>query len=347
MKISIYTLLLLAAFNIFGNVYAQDVGMNLTRVIEFSPDGQLVAIGTQDGQLDLVTSSTRQFTSLRQNTLNAPVVSIDWSPDGNAFVVGGGGGLAEIWSAQGQLIRTLPVIQTGVSDVDWSPNGALIVTDDYESGTTVWDAETGVTVAGINYSATNFARWSPNGELLMTGGYGIVIRTVPSYEISLYAGEDYLLTTANWNNSGNLVAFGSGETDINTYAVSYSVRVLDITSGSIYTIVEGLPNYVSRVEWSADDSAIIASTSDGLIRVYDSATGRQLDSYNVGLPLYAFDYLPENGTIYYPNERPEMNGLSAQQRELPLVSLQLNSLIEDSSSVAVEATQELSPATPQ
>lgn len=76
--------------------------------------------------------------------LSEPVISLDWSPDGNYLAVAGtDGALAVVNAATGELRCQMAGHRNGVMKVAWSPNGLWIASGGQDGKVKLWHSQSG------------------------------------------------------------------------------------------------------------------------------------------------------------------------------------------------------------
>jgi WD40 repeat protein len=101
--------------------------------VAVSPDGQLVAAGSDDGELQVWNLATRKLvyaTSLSGSEVGAEVTAVAFSPDSKLIAVGSyhDGTLRLVDAATGKLLSAVQVSMFGVGAVAFSPDGKYLVT---------------------------------------------------------------------------------------------------------------------------------------------------------------------------------------------------------------------------
>ena len=105
------------------------IGKGRITEIEFSPDGQLLAVASAIGVWLYDVPAFREVALLTGHT--NPVISVDFSADGQTLASVDDGGTRDgpmicLWDANtGTLLKTLPGHPGTISGVDFSPDGFL------------------------------------------------------------------------------------------------------------------------------------------------------------------------------------------------------------------------------
>jgi len=141
-----------------------------------SPDGTLLAASKADGQVFLWDAATgREWGTLVGGT--SPLFEVCFSPDGKCLAAGGSGGTAYVWDLATSRcihefqVRARPFRCCSVSAIAFSADSTRLVTGDYESWVTVWDARTGQELASFegHTGIVDTVAFSPSGRVFATG----------------------------------------------------------------------------------------------------------------------------------------------------------------------------------
>lgn len=173
---------------------------------------------------------------IKDNDRSTDVTCLEWRRDGGCLATGCYDGKARIWSAQGDLQRTLQKHTGPIFAVRWNVNGRFLLTCGIDGLSIIWDVEGG----GVRYllqhhaSACLDADWRNETEFATSGSD----KTVHFYDISMVPAEG---TGDPFNPSCTL----SGHTDeVNTVKFDPSGRWLatcsDDSTVRLWSLERGL-----------------------------------------------------------------------------------------------------------
>jgi WD40 repeat protein len=270
----------------------------------FSPDGAFLAGGRNTGGNDysfviwdlsasLATGVGQPVTTLLGHT--ALPNGSAFSPDGLLIATSSQDGTAKLWNpTTGELLFTLAGHTGSVGYPEFSPDGRrlLTVADD---GARIWDVslpgnEEVMALTGPDKTGSLAMALSPNGAYLALGGVSGVtyLRDADSGELLAVlgghsngvfqlafspdskrlasAGNDALVIV--WDVPGSLVT-GEGQ------------ELLTLRGHDERTIVGNLWTGVLGLDYSADGSWLATGGTDGIVHLWDAASGEQLESVEV------------------------------------------------------------------
>jgi WD40 repeat protein len=138
--------------------------------VTFSPDGQTVLSGSQDGMLRLWdVASSRLLKTLMGHSDG--VMSVAFSPDGRSALSGSDDDTLKLWDvASGRLRRTFEGHQRGVESVAFSPDGRSLLSGSADDKLKLWDAASGrllKTLTGHGDIVRSVA-FSPDGRSVLS-----------------------------------------------------------------------------------------------------------------------------------------------------------------------------------
>jgi WD40 repeat protein len=257
---------------------------DIIRTFAISPDQKGIAIATSQG---VFLYDLNSYEMLREVSQLRRVFSIAWSPDGTKLGVGNlpalafGGSLPRVvvWdTTTWETVFTWESKEEATSPfggLAWSPDGQALAFALLDRRLLVVDIESGKIIS----EQSNFLQppqeitWSPDGSrLIATGdlGYGIRRWRMDTGEsVHLYdprAGASAIQLA--WSLDGERIASGHADGTVCFWTVATNV-----CDGLIYAH----QNQVPSLAWSPDGKQL--ATGGGVIRIWDTATGRLLTSF--------------------------------------------------------------------
>jgi len=136
----------------------------------FSPDGQLLAVGLDDSNVEILSfPSRKRFLSLKWETKYSNwVYAVAFSPDGRLLATGDFDKKVRLWQvSDGQSVSVLEGHSEPVEDVAFSPDGTLLASASADHTVRLWRVEDGSLLQVLEHSNTvNSVAFSPDGKLL-------------------------------------------------------------------------------------------------------------------------------------------------------------------------------------
>ncbi|MBN1312561.1 MAG: PD40 domain-containing protein [Anaerolineae bacterium] len=179
--------------------------------IAWSPDGKMIALGTEDGDIVLLESEETEGDDEPLPPLdggNRPVDSVAWSPDGTklAMVISKD---VLLWSWDGASFKRLLVIQDAGDSVTWSPDGGMLATTGNRCG--IWHTETGELLLRLN-GITSLS-WSPDSSMIVTdAGRNIAVLDARTGSVLVTTqGHNRSVSAVAWSPDGMMIVSGDEE----------------------------------------------------------------------------------------------------------------------------------------
>jgi WD40 repeat protein len=156
----------------------------LVHSLAFSPDGKLLATGTEDGSIKLWdVKSAGVVRALKSQS--GPVLALCFSSDGKYLASGGAEGTVKVWELPaGKCIHTFPDKGStlegdkgGVQSLAFSPDGKLLASSSEDKTVRIWDLEKGECgyIIEEHDAPVRSLAFLPDGNHLATAGEDMTV----------------------------------------------------------------------------------------------------------------------------------------------------------------------------
>src|SRR5262249_10053041 len=270
---------LLAFGDYNGAVHLWDVGQGReTRVIKtaqhniqslaFSPDGQLVAAGTQD----LLVRAWAVRTGELKHTfpkLNTPARLITFRPDDKMVAAVGDDCVVHVWHIPPGNEARMFKHNGQVRSIAFSPDSAVLAIAGEDKVVGLWDPNTGAYRGALEGHAKTIdaIAFLPGGKTLISGSGDGTMRVwdvAATKELRRIAGVNDGVGTFVVSRDGNTVFATTG----------HAIRAFDIASGKEQHPANGHEKDVYGVAFTPDGKGLVSGGSDCRSLVWDLATAR-------------------------------------------------------------------------
>ncbi|MER5638017.1 TIR domain-containing protein [Kitasatospora sp. NPDC002227] len=272
-----------------GVPYGFDVRTTrLPEPLAFSVDGQLLAVGSDDGSV-LVCDA---LTGVALRTLKdhiGRVYAVKFA--GDILATGSADGTVRLWDpVSGECRHRLDVHPGGVWPVSLGAGGTLLATGDAEGTVTLWDTAAGQPVHSLPGHATPVytAQFSPDGTRLVTGDSAGAVRVWSTATGRLTAelpGHQGAVYRVRFSPDGALLATGDGGVDggppgrsgiRGTGGAGGTVRVWDTASNRLLHTFDGHTGRVYTLAFHPDGDLLVSGDTSGPVRLWQLSDGTAL-----------------------------------------------------------------------
>ena len=240
-----------------------------------SPDGSLLAISTEEGPVLVWDAQTgNKVAELQHDDFTT---GIDFSPDGSRLAVTSFDWNGYVWdTSTWERVLTLSGHEEDANDVVFSPDGSRLATVSTDGTARVWDASTGEELTSMFHGAWVFGvDFSPDGTRIASGGTdgrAIVWEADTGRELLTLAGHTGYIGNVAFSPDGDRLATGSSPDG--------QTRVWDISpAGSRdWITLTGHQGLVFTLAYSPDGQRLASGSYDGTIKLWDVASGEELQT---------------------------------------------------------------------
>ncbi|HEX4421362.1 MAG TPA: protein kinase, partial [Kofleriaceae bacterium] len=228
-----------------------------------SPDGAVVAVGVDDGELHLIARDGRELAALRGHI--GDVQHMAWSPDGTQLAAGDDHGNVWLWPRSGAPGRRLVSSGVAIGTLEFSADGKVVVAGNHAGGLWRWRAD-------------------GSGQLAVQIDAGVV---------DLWADAEHVIAV---DAAGTVRTWRAGDRlELErTVVTGQPTKRAVFAAGGAWVVLGGISGTATRVEGDAteviaqhraqvrylaitgDGRRIATASDDGLLQIIDRTTGRHI-----------------------------------------------------------------------
>jgi WD40 repeat protein len=252
----------------------------------FDTDAKRVATTSRDGSAQIWDAATGRQLQLLQSNDRSALDSVVFSADGRWLLTASADGVAVLWdSASGQRVREFKADDKQLFSASFSPDGHRILTASADHAARIWDEDTGRVLIVLQQSSeSRTAAFSADGRQVLTADdAGVRIWDAETGEpIATYVSKVGKILSAAIDRAGANVVIVSDRKPY-TYVWNFGTGELVALGNKTSFAGGGVAERVDTIEpvahaaFSADGRQVVTASEDGIVRVWDSQTGIQID----------------------------------------------------------------------
>ena len=252
------------------------VHQGIVMSVAFSPDGKILASGSQDNTIRLWDAATGQIKNILTDHRD-DVNSVAFTPDGSTVMSGSKDKTIRVWDvATGLQKEVLTGHSASIYSIALSPDGSTLMSGSDDNAIYFWDVATGErleilreSVAGVDDIA-----FSPDNTIIASElGRDILLWDIATgVQKQVLTGHTENVNSIVFSPDGGTLASGSSDD---------TVRVWDVATGQIQKILTERRTNIYRVAFSPDGGTL-AGDSGGEIFLWDAATGLRKQTLSGG-----------------------------------------------------------------
>lgn len=242
--------------------------------VAFSPDGKLIASGSEDNSIKLWNAKTGKFIRTLKKSwwrrgYNAAILSVAFSPDGRSLISGSEDNTIKLWDVKtGKVQKTLKGEDFWVNSVTFSPDRRTFASEGDKIK--LWDITTDKPL--FNLDGVRVVAFSPDGRMLASGGLNNSIKLW-----DMNTGK-VLHTFKKHTNRINSIAFSPDGSILASGSEDHTVKLWDLKTGKGLSTLEGHGNSISSLAFCPYGRTLASGSSDKTIKLWELSTYDELDT---------------------------------------------------------------------
>ncbi len=253
------------------------------KTVAFSPDGNLIITGSNDGTVKLWQSNGNLVKTFNPSQNNSPINEVKFSPDGQFMAAGNMEGILTLWTKEGKLIKSDDHGEP-IYALNFSPDGKTIVTTGRHGMIKFWNLR-GNFLKSFNHTSSIYALiFTENGQNIITGdNQGIItFWTLEGNQIKTIPAHQNTINNLTLSSDGQLLASASVDKTVKLWT----------KNGQLSKKLTGHKQSVHQVLFTDDNQTIITGSIDKTIKLW-SVNGQLLKTL-IGhtQPVYDISFNP-------------------------------------------------------
>ncbi len=226
--------------------------------ISLSPDGQTIAVGLEDGTIQVWTIAGQLL--YRWQGQSRAITGVSFSPDGESIASSGEAGFIKLWSKTGELQQTLSGHQGKVNSVNFSPDGSLIVSTGDDRTVRLWNRQGQLTQTLMGHQGwVIYATFSADSQFIVSGGRDESLRVWrrDGTLVQSFKAHSDQVNAVMFNPLGNQIISGSNDKTLKFWSLNTSRDLIQAHSESI-----------SDVKFSPNGQLVASASNDKTVKLW-------------------------------------------------------------------------------
>jgi WD40 repeat protein len=239
--------------------------------VQFSPSGDEVAIGVQDGSIYLwkvqPNATGERIRRLSQQT--SAVLSISFHPTGASLATGSLDGIARLWDLDGNLQQTFKGHLGPIWQVNFSPDGQQLATASEDSTARIWNLQGKLVQVFEGHRGRLWdVSFSPDSQRLITSSADRTARiwNLQGVELHQFTGHTNAVRAVEFSPDGQRIVTSSADRTARLWNVQ----------GDTLADFNGHQGRLFSVSFSPDGQSFITTSEDRTARIWQIKTLDQL-----------------------------------------------------------------------
>jgi WD40 repeat protein len=249
--------------------------------VAWSLDGRYIVASNWDAHATILDVTTDQI--VRLNSGSGIQYSVSWHPDSRHVAIGGDNGEFNVWeiNSEGRISATqVASVRTAnsftVRSLEFSPDGRFLSSGSFEEGSrpnsNLWDTTRYTFLNSFMAGSVYDIVWHPDASRFATTTSRGYIRfwNTNLEQLDMFFELEQPAITIDWSGDGNRLIAGDA---------AGNIYIWNVNTGTLEAQWVAHLDIINVVMWNHDDSMIASTARDGIVKLWDSRTLEQIDSF--------------------------------------------------------------------
>ncbi|KYC36723.1 hypothetical protein WA1_44400 [Scytonema hofmannii PCC 7110] len=257
------------------SIFSETLGLAMS--IDFSPDGQTIAVGDSSGSIYLWNVTTAQLLATFEDHIGW-VWSVAFSPDGRTLATGSSDSSIRLWDVEsGRCLQVLTEHTGCVWTVSFSPDGQQLASGCEDKTVRLWNLQGQCLRVLKGHTQSVYAvHFAPDQQTLTSSSNDTTIRIWDVSNgncLSVLQGHTSGVRCVRYSPDGQQLATGCRDGSIRLWSGYLSNNQQSKPS---FKVLQGHTNWVWDIAFSPDGRLLASASRDGTLRVWSVQDGQSI-----------------------------------------------------------------------